>query len=328
MIGVSNVARYLAARGVVASPDDVLACAPLGGGVSSSVTLVETASGRLVVKQPLEHLRVAADWRASRTRALAEAAALEVAASAVPGTTPALVDVDEHALALTMTAAPSRWRPWKERLLAGSADAGIASRLGEVIARLHAAGAPALAADRAGGLARFVELRIDPYHDAVARAHPELAGPLLDAAHELTHGPDPCLVHGDFSPKNVLVGHDGLWVLDFEVAHLGNAIFDVAFMLSHLVLKSVHRPDRAPSYRDAARSFLDAYTSFRPRELAQRDLALHTGCLVLARVDGKSPVEYLSPPERDAARRVGRGLLLAPRAVLDQWPHGQRTTSP
>ena len=43
----------------------------------------------------------------------------------------------------------------------------------------------------------------------------------------------------------------------------------------------------------------------------------HVGCLMVARVDGKSPAEYLSPDERDVARAVGSRLLLAPPDSLE-----------
>jgi 5-methylthioribose kinase len=128
-----------------------------------------------------------------------------------------------------------------------------------------------------------------------------------------------CLVHGDFSPKNVLVGPDGLWVLDFEVAHFGDPVFDPAFMLNHLMLKAIHRPDDAASYRACAEAFVASYEDGLPWEL-QLDppaLAGHIGCLMLARVDGKSPAEYLNEPQRLLARAHGTRLVTDPPPNLE-----------
>jgi len=127
-----------------------------------------------------------------------------------------------------------------------------------------------------------------------------------------------CLVHGDYSPKNVLVGAEGLWVLDFEVAHLGDPAFDVAFMLNHLALKAIHRPDHANRYQACAQSFWRAYQcGVQPGFAGPTSYVLgHLGCLMLARVDGKSPAEYLTIAEQVRSRALALALLAAPPASL------------
>jgi 5-methylthioribose kinase len=133
-----------------------------------------------------------------------------------------------------------------------------------------------------------------------------------------------CLVHGDYTPKNVLVDPDGegLWVIDWEVAHLGDPTFDPAWTVGHLLLKTVHRPTSAGAYADAARAFLagldtalDGAVALDPAQLVRQ-----VGCLLLARVDGKSPADYLTGPERTRTRDLARRLLTAPpTAVIDAW---------
>jgi 5-methylthioribose kinase len=113
-----------------------------------------------------------------------------------------------------------------------------------------------------------------------------------------------CLVHGDFSPKNVLVGGRRLWVLDWEVAHVGNPVFDLAYLLCHLILKIVHRPGHAHSYRETARRFLAAYGRTPDGIVGQ-----NVGCLLLARVDGKSPADYLTEADRGQVRALGRSFV-------------------
>ena len=160
-------------------------------------------------------------------------------------------------------------------------------------------------------LAVFEQLRIEPFHRTVAARHPDLAPLVAPVVEALVKRPGRCLVHGDFSPKNVLVGDGGLWVIDFEVAHVGDPVFDLAFLITHLVLKSVHRLAMAGAYRACAAQFLESYkeeagAGFVP---ADESLALHVGCLVLARVDGKSPAGYLTAEEQERAWGVGLGLL-------------------
>jgi 5-methylthioribose kinase len=115
-------------------------------------------------------------------------------------------------------------------------------------------------------------------------------------------------VHGDYSPKNVLVGDRELWVLDFEVAHFGNPVFDVAFMLTHLVLTALHtgRDD----VRRTGVAFRAAYgEALGDRAAGDDELALHVGALVLARTDGKSLEDYLTDDERAVARAHALALL-------------------
>jgi 5-methylthioribose kinase len=219
---------------------------------------------------------------------------------------------------MVIAQAPESWRNWKELLLAGEADPAVAAHLGSLLRDWQAATLrdPEVAC-RFGDVEAFDQLRVDPYHRAVMRRHPAIARTVGAYAEELLHT-HVCLVHGDFSPKNVLVGSGGLWLLDFEVAHVGDPVFDPAFMLNHLMLKALHRPVSAASYRACADAFLEAYGHGLPWELVPHPPALagHTACLMLARVDGKSPAEYLGEEERLRARVLATRLLGDPPATV------------
>jgi 5-methylthioribose kinase len=111
-------------------------------------------------------------------------------------------------------------------------------------------------------------------------------------------------------------------VLDFEVAHYGDPVFDPAFMLNHLMLKAIHRPGDLVAYQACAETFVAAYEDGLPWELRPDPPALagHIGCLMLARVDGKSPAEYLTDSQRLIARLLGTQLVTDPPATLeDAW---------
>ena len=329
-----NVVGYLARRGIVRTqlPEGVAKVTPLGGGVSNVVLLVEAGPQRLVVKQPRHRLLVEEEWFAGPERAMSEAAAIELARQMTPSAVPPLLDADPEACVIAMAAAPPTWGPWKELLLGGKVDPSVGLRLGRTLGAWHLAsrrdqGSLAPLA----GLDIFQQLRIDPYHRAVARRHPDLAGKIGLAIDTLLHHTgQSCLVHGDFSPKNVLLGGGGMWVIDFEVAHAGNPVFDLAFLLSHLLLKSLHRPTSADAYRQCAAQFLDGYQVATGRGFIEpgAGLALQVGCLVVARVDGKSPAEYLTGPERAAARHLGMQLIRDPVDAMSAWSLVEKATAP
>jgi Phosphotransferase enzyme family len=283
----------------------------LGGGVSNVVLSCRDDERAVVVKQSLARLRVSAEWTAPRERVLTEAAALRLVATMTPDEVPQVLHVDSVLQAIVIAKAPEAWTDWKTQMLAGVVRPAIASRLGHLLAMWHTgttaseiSETPMFADPRA-----FESLRVDPYYRTVALSHPELADGIYSVIHRMTDTRI-CLVHGDFSPKNILVEDTGdqVWVIDFEVAHFGDPTFDVAFLISHLFLKSLHLPHLARELDDCAATFLASYRcaggGFDPPYLFQQ-----VGALLLARVFGKSPVEYLNSQQQDRAARIGAHLL-------------------
>jgi 5-methylthioribose kinase len=312
-----SVVAHLRKRGVLGAGEQPHVT-ELAGGVSGVVLLVESPGRRLVVKQALAQLRVEDEWLAPLERTDAEAAALRLAARLTPDAVPPVVDHDGGCHVLVLAAAPARWVNWQQELERGHAHAGRGAWAGDVLGRWHAA-----TAGDAGLIASFERLeafealRLDPYHRTVMARRPELApfvAPYLEALATTRR----CLVHGDFAPKNILLGVDGAWVLDHEVAHHGNPLFDLSFMLSFLVLDTLHRPELGPDLRAAADGFLTAYARAAGPALAPDPIATsgHTACQLLARVDGKSTAAFLTAPAVAAARSLGTALLLEPAGSL------------
>jgi 5-methylthioribose kinase len=302
------VGGYLVRRGVFTAAG-ALDIEELTGGVACAVFAVRGEGKRVVVKQALERFRVADEWLVPPERAVTEARALELMAQLAPGSVPRLLDSDPDAFALVMEEAPAGWRPWKALLLEGAADAAVAAWLGALLTVLHSADGDI------GSPRSFEAQRVDPYLRTIQRRHPALAkqiGAYIDRLLATRQ----CVVHGDYSPKNVLVGDDGLWVIDWEVAHRGDPAFDLAFLLNHLLLKTTHRPQARDGYEACGRAFLDAYG----REVDMAYLLGLVGCLMLARVDGKSPAEYLTEGERRRARASGIALLTdPPESLQEAW---------
>jgi tRNA A-37 threonylcarbamoyl transferase component Bud32 len=295
--------------------------APLPGGVSSDIWRVELASGPACVKRALAKLKVAADWRAPIERNAFEAAWIETANRLAPGSAPAILGRDVRAGLFVMAyLPPDTHRLWKEELRQGRADPAFAARIGAVLVRIHAgtAGDPAIAA-RFATDAIFRAIRLEPYLEAAARAHPDRTDRLA-ALVARTAATKRALVHGDVSPKNILVGPAGPVFLDAECAWYGDPAFDLAFCLNHLLLKCLWTPRAARAFLESFRALASAYLAGAVWEeragLEARAAELLPG-LFLARVDGKSPVEYLTAEaDKDKVRRVARKLLAEPVARL------------
>lgn len=317
----ADIIAELRGAGLVGEGDFVLV--PLTGGVSCDVWKVETPSGPIVVKRPLAQLRVEAKWLAPIERGQSEVRwlrrAREVDARLVPEVLAELPT--GHAFAM-------RFLPdcpvWKDELVAGRIDSGFAAAVGRSIAAVHAATANN-AADRDAfpNDQMFRALRIDPFLLYVAEHDAELAPALNELAVDLA-ARKIALVHGDVSPKNILVSAHGPVILDAECAVYGDPSFDLAFCSTHLLLKAVWLNNGRLT--EAATAFVDAYCAGIDWE-APADLLLRAGklsaALLLARVEGKSPAPYLTDPEhKRIVRDQARALIAAPTsldALVTQW---------
>jgi len=270
---------------------------PLTGGVSSDIILVEDAGRCFVVKQALARLKVKDDWFADTTRNRTEQDFLRYASGILPGSVPQVLYTDMDGAWFAMEYLGSDWTNWKEALLAGQVNPAWAGFAGETLGRLHRSswGDPEMG-KRFDTLKNFTELRIDPYFLTTARRLPEAREFLLNEANKLSRA-RLALVHGDFSPKNLMFRGDRIQILDAEVAWFGDPAFDCAFLLTHLHLKALLLPDLADRILGLGSIFWCAYRmalgSRADAELEQRTVRLLIGIL-LARIHGKSPVEYLT----------------------------------
>jgi 5-methylthioribose kinase len=297
-------------------PDRVV---PLSGGVSNTVLLVQTGAERLIVKQSLPQLRVEAEWFCDRKRILRECAALKLLGSSLPpGSLPSVISEDADNCSFVMTAAPEGAETWKAELLRGETRPAIAAQLGETLAAVIASTRGNKSAEHQfGDISIFDQLRLDAYYRYTAARHPDLAPffqDLIDDCAERRYS----LVHGDWSPKNVLVTAQSAMAIDWECVHYGNPAFDAAFLLNHLVLKSYHLPAQANEFARLAHSFWTALRSNLPdAEFLEASTVRHWAGLLLARMDGKSPVEYITEPHlKDRIRLLARDLIeRTPRTV-------------
>ena len=324
-----NAAEYLASRGITGEAPHIT---ELGGGVSNTVLLVEDGQRRFVLKQALGKLRVQADWFSDRERVFRESAAMRwLAPHLPPGSVPEILFEDRENCLFAMAAAPREAETWKALLMRGETDARIAETIARLLAAMVSASWRNPEAEHVfGDRTVFDQLRLDPYYRTTAARHPDLQ-PQFDRLLRESSCRRVSLVHGDWSPKNFLVSPAGVMAIDFEVTHFGDPSFDSAFLLNHLLLKSFHRPEWSPHFARLAGGFWDVYRAGLPRgcDWIEPATLSHLGCLLLARIDGKSPAEYITEPALQArVRQLARRLIASPPAhVAEVFEQTQRSTA-
>jgi 5-methylthioribose kinase len=132
-----------------------------------------------------------------------------------------------------------------------------------------------------------------------------------------------CLVHADFSPKNVLIAGDRIMLVDFETAHYGDPAFDLGFFLSHLLLKSIRHAARFAEFAAMTTGYWQTYLAglaplsdrpeFAPVEIMRRTTGHLAGCM-WARIDGTSKIDYLDEAGQGTVREYCMSLFADPPA--------------
>lgn len=297
--------RYLQEAGHITSTEE-LDIRILGGGVSNRTVWLKRPNGEAwVVKQALAQLRVKVEWFSDPQRIHCEAVVLRLLGEVLAaGATPAVVFEDHTHHILGMSAVPEPHTNWKTMLLQGQLESEHVAQFGVMLGTIHrwaAENLPRVEADLSG-CNFFESLRIEPYYLYSATQVPQ-AAPFIHALVAETRAQKITLTHGDYSPKNVLVQAGRLVLLDHEVAHIGDPAFDIGFSMTHLLSKAHHLPTQRADFAQAALDYWQAYqyalgTPSWYNGLEARAVRHTLGCL-LARVAGRSPLEYL-----DGAARV------------------------
>jgi 5-methylthioribose kinase len=321
LIDATNAEAYLRDTGRLA-PGERVAIRELSGGVSNIVLLVEFPGSErepFVLKQAREQLRVAQPWFCSPERIWREVEVLRVLEKCLRPSergervhfgVPALSFLDEEHFAYAMSYAGPDATPWKSILLAGNGDVGVAMACGRMLAQIHVKGWQGKRwHEKLQDQRFFIDLRLEPYYRHVAERHPPVREQLQQLI-DKTLATQSCLVHGDFSPKNLLVSsNSAITLIDFEVGHLGDPAFDIGFFLTHLCLKAIHLP-QLESLRKLPEVFWFHYRQRLGASDAAQVLLNEERCVehllacMLARIDGKSPVDYLTIAEQDSVRSM------------------------
>ena len=299
-----NAKDFLERLGICAS-EDVLSVEMLGWGVSNTLVKAVSETSAFVIKQSLPRLNVGEEWLADIDRIHNEKMCIDLLLPVIKsGSIPLVIGYDPDNYLFVMSCAPESGINWKESLLSGDVSPVLAGKAGRILGEMHLF---IFSNDKVrvnfSDDKVFVQLRLDPYYYFTASKHEDVADIISDHARELLSNKS-VLVHGDYSPKNFIVHQGNLILLDFEVAHYGHPVFDLAFMLNHLFLKSIHDSLSRDVYFQAVSEYLHEYGQFvQGNPLLSKysnedckELLIHLGCLMLARIDGKSPVEYIVDP--------------------------------
>lgn len=316
----AQLEAYLRAAGRL-SAGGAIEARTLSGGVSNRAVWVRMPDGaQWVVKQALAKLRTQADWFADPARIAREAEGLRACAELAPaGATPLLVFEDSERHIVAMTAVKEPHDNWKTLLLRGDVQAGHIAQFADMLGTLqrNAHLCAAQFAPRFADRQFFESLRLEPYYRYTASRVPQAAA-FYDALIADTLAVRASLVHGDFSPKNVLVHTGRLVLVDYEVAHWGDPAFDVGFSMTHLLGKANHLVAQRADFLAAAQGYWARYAGLVDGlfdGLEARSVRHTLGCL-LARVDGRSPLEYLTPDGRERQRNAALALIASPPASM------------
>ena len=314
MLDESSVVQYLTERNLLQA-NSYLGNATvevLTGGVSCVVLAVSNEHVDLVVKQALPELKTKAKWVADQRRAIVEADAMRTFHSITPDSVPELIDMDPDNFTLTMSRLPHSCTNWKQDMLEGRIYPEMGEKLGSILATWHNATAvDAAVKEKFMEDSLFEQLRVSPFYRAVKDKNPNLQGVISHLITEITTIKS-TLVHGDFSPKNIMATSDHRpIVLDFEVAHTGNPVFDLAFVSAHLLCKTI-RAEKITEKEElisTANRFLTSYRQTSHLQVAE-SLPHHVALIALARVEGVSPVNYLDQPAQDHLVALTKSALL------------------
>jgi aminoglycoside phosphotransferase (APT) family kinase protein len=304
-------------RIAVISEGEACICEPLSGGVSSDIWRVETGASCYCLKRALSRLRVPQLWEAPVARNASEWEWLKLAGTICFDAVPELVAHDPQAGLFVMAYLdPAKYPSWKNQLRDGIVEKSTATSVAERLVRIHAAtaGKPDIA-KKFETDGSFYAIRLEPYLVATAKVHRDLEA-RLDALVKVTASTKRALVHGDISPKNILIGPRGPVFIDAECAWYGDPAFDPAFCLNHLLLKCLWRPQHAAGFLACfdrfAETYLEHVTWERRADIEARIAGL-LPALLLARIDGKSPIEYVtSDQDKSHVREFARPLITAP----------------
>ena len=292
---------------------------PLDGGVASDIRVIEGPHGPEVIKRALPKLKVAADWFSDPSRSSIEVAAIAAYSELIgPEHVPQVLWSRPHEHVFGMRLVNARFRNWKEDLLAGHIDARTAARAGELLGQAHTRSADSMELRSLfEDTTYFEQLRIEPFFSRVAASEPTLRDAITRIASEMANRKT-ALVHGDFSPKNILQDGVDIVILDFEVAHWGDPRFDIAFCLSHLILKANRRQAVPQAMRQAILGFMAGYRAQGPAVLDQCLIRI-TGCLLLARLEGPSPVDYLADIDVPGMRLLATEMITQPASSIETY---------
>lgn len=314
MIDISQkeeLIKYLSEKNIISNAKG-LEIHFFSGGVSGATALIKDGNVEFLVKQAYEKLKVKESWECDQKRIKIEYDALAVYKQIVPEAVPTPLSFDEENYIMIREAVSEDWKMWKSDLLDGILKIEVAEKAIDALSKIHnSTSSMTELRDKFGDGKIFYDLRADAYILHLTKKYPQLKQ-IAEKVVAMLMESGICLIHGDYSPKNILVKGSDICILDLEVAYYGNPCFDLAFFANHLLLKAVLNKKISSDYLEMMKYMMDRYfskLSFMEPKLLEKQTVHTLGLLFLARVDGKSPVEYLTSEQdknlvRNTAMRI------------------------
>ncbi|MCK9524173.1 MAG: phosphotransferase [Proteobacteria bacterium] len=324
MIDIADKATletYLLEKGLV-NTEDGYTIEYMSGGVSGTVAFVTSGDKPMIVKQALAQLKVKETWLCDPNRMHIEKLSNEIYYKHVPESVPKVYFYDDENYIFGREAAPEHCTMWKSDLLDGLLDFKVAELAIDALVTVHNKCAQdAYVSEAFASKDVFYNLRISPYIEFTVEKYPQLAEYAKPIIEELMESAI-TLIHGDFSPKNILVDNRKIFVLDFEVAHYGHPSFDLAFFSNHFLLKAVKNKAYGQAYLNMLKDMLDIYfekMNYMDKKSLEQSFISLLALMQLARVDGKSPAEYITSEEdKEMVRSIGFGIIDSKIKTIDE----------
>ena len=316
MIDISKeqvLVDYLKARNII-NEQDGYTYHYCGGGVSCTVVFLYTGKKQMIVKQALAQLKTKEVWECDPNRMNIEYESNRIYHELMPDCAPEVYFYDPENYIYGREAVPEDWRMWKTDLLEGDLNFAEAEKVINTLVTVH--NECAKREDVARIFADkdiFYYLRVSPYIEFVVKRYPQL-GKLSKEVIDFLMNTSCTLIHGDFSPKNIMVNGRSVSVLDYEVAHYGHPAFDIAFFSTHFVLKAVKHKNWAGAYLTMLCDMMDIYfkkVSCMGCEQLEESYVKTWAFIILARVDGKSPAEYITEEDKELIRKIAFNIINA-----------------
>ena len=291
-------------------------------GASSTIIMIIRETEKLVLKQALRRLKVKKEITAPLDRNLREQDCIDLMNSFLePGIIPEIRFRDRDNCLFVMTSAPDEAIQWKKMLLEGQVDLSIGVKIGQILAKIHNHTANNKKIyEQFKDNSIYILGRIDPCYREIQKAIPELR----EAMRKIIDGTvtrQEALCTEDFNPKNTLVKDRKFMLVDHEGAHYGDPSFDVGQFIAHIFLKSIHNWEIKDAYFDLVQSFWNGYCdeiSVWSSKAFEPMVVKHTMAMMLGRVVGKLPVEYLVEEDKVVVKNVTKeGILGSVSCIQD-----------
>jgi 5-methylthioribose kinase len=299
MLDISNkeeLTKYLLDKKLISDTDgySINYCK---GGVSGTVAFVYAKDKPMIIKQALAQLKTKETWLCDPNRMKIEYESNAIYHRLIPENAPEVYFYDDKNYVYGREAAPESCTMWKSDLLSGLLDYEVARKAIESLVIVHnECAADQNVAELFADKNIFYELRISPYIEFIVKKYPLLSDFAGAVSDELMNSKI-TLVHGDYSPKNIMINGRKICILDYEVAHFGHPAFDLAFFSNHIILKSVKNKQWSAAYINMLTYMLDIYfdqMNYMDKKQMEASFVKTLSLLMIARVDGKSPAEYIT----------------------------------